>query len=620
MLSSQRKYQECRKSLSPDINDDIILKPQEYYKTKLRNYVKQTAVPKMTKRIESRILNSACPRLKLKYPEIVNAYMFSVHEEFDTIMKTFSVNRIIKPAPDDLTPPKCHFKFKYNGKSEFYDKFLKNREKIRRHLFIVQPFFRHILATSRKELPQHFVDLANHRHIESTILGLKVKLLQEIQSSMLTIQRTWYPKVGKIILKHFKKRTIPQKQWEQALSCAGGLINRQLNEIKVGTIERLAQVIGDRELIPILQITGTCNESLQFSPTLQDIYGMFDEIIEEILNIGRYISPLFYLFDENAQKVIGKPRWKIEIGDVYPIEAREMIWQGISKTFSPVRTYINAMEDNFYDLYSTEAADKINKFLSVPRQFDECHDKIEELRSFIIKIRQILNKEFFDTAIIYQSQVNTDLNALANKLMTPLVTKLFESHTEENIAICNEFEIIKGKALKHPKSTEELVESGEYILHIKNTYIEELKERIQKSLQMMGMLVELRELSPMQLSLQIKVISWLQRLKIVLEENASTFEYYKSMFEEKLLNVKNCLIVDMDEFLPELSILNDMNDDSKLRDNVNLLNNLLSKIKLMEDLRDWINKEEVLFKFPCSKYPKLDDIKGFVEPFHTLIR
>uniref|UniRef100_A0A336LVJ1 CSON005797 protein n=1 Tax=Culicoides sonorensis TaxID=179676 RepID=A0A336LVJ1_CULSO len=534
----REKIKVSRNSLSVHENEDVILKSQKYYVDELRKCIEKCPVPKMTKKMEMKILRSIPIRLKSKYPELISTYMNSIFHEFDTIMKAFSVHRIIKPSEHDFIPLKCDFAFKYKGKTENYSKYLRNREKINQNLFIFYPFIRFILKTSRMEFPEHLINFEINEEInesEFTLMNLKMKLLQEIQSNSLFIQKTWYPKICENIMKHYKKRTLNQKKWQNALTSAGVLVNQQLNEIKIRTIERLTKVIRDRRWMPLLKIRGKCiDNNLLFSPTLEEIFNVFEEVIDSILHVGKYLSPFYFYFDEKAHKVIGNPRWKIEIGEKFPIEAKTLLNQVISENFAPVFHYIKGFQDTFRDLYSIESKKNFKEFLKAPHQIDAFYEKIQELQAYLIKINQILSNEFFDTAIIYQSKIRSGLTNITNKLMTPSILKIFETHYDENIAICKEFETIKHKALMHPNSTEELIENEKYVLYLKNEYISELKARIQKSTNMMGNIVELRQLTPNEMSLQIKAISWLHQMKGIFDENAFIFEHYKSKFEEKL--------------------------------------------------------------------------------------
>lgn len=96
----------------------------------------------MLKKTEQKIISYSSKRLRDKYPSIVSEYMSEVHGEYDRLMKAFSMNKLLKPLPGDFIPPRDEFQFKRLGRTENYDKFRKNREKIRKNLFIIYPFVR----------------------------------------------------------------------------------------------------------------------------------------------------------------------------------------------------------------------------------------------------------------------------------------------------------------------------------------------------------------------------------------------------------------------------------------------------------------------------------------------
>lgn len=138
--------------------------------------------------------------------------------------------------------------------------------------------------------------------------------------------------------------------------------------------------------------------------------------------------------------------------------------------------------------------------------------------------------------------------------------------------------------------------------------------------QKMGILIDYGELSKQKLDRQITTITWPRRIKKDFDENASIYEQNKSIFEEKLATIKENLMEKILKFIKATSIINDMNNDEKLRDNSKILSKFIEEIEVMEETRNWINKEETLLKQTCSLYPKLDDIRNFVDSFHNLIR
>lgn len=108
-------------------------------------------------------------------------------------------------------------------------------------------------------------------------------------------------------------------------------------------------------------------------------------------------------------------------------------------------------------------------------------------------------------------------------------------------------------------------------------------------------------------------------LPTVLEHGAFNFEQYKSQFEEKLQDVTKQLNDRLDEMYPSLSVINDMTETEKFNEYRSLLQKYIDKLDVFDDYVQWINKEEILFKFPVSKYHVLESMKSFVKPFYTLM-
>lgn len=133
-------------------------------------------------------------------------------------------------------------------------------------------------------------------------------------------------------------------------------------------------------------------------------------------------------------------------------------------------------------------------------------------------------------------------------------------------------------------------------------------------------MIELTDLSSDHIDLQISTINWYRNIPELFEQNASFFETYKSQFEEHLQQVTKKLTEDIDAIVPNISVINDMDETEKLREYYATVKNYMQNLKCFDDYVRWINKEEKLFKFPVTQYPILDELKGYVEPFAELLR
>lgn len=132
-------------------------------------------------------------------------------------------------------------------------------------------------------------------------------------------------------------------------------------------------------------------------------------------------------------------------------------------------------------------------------------------------------------------------------------------------------------------------------------------------------MIELTELQPDHVALQIDIIRWFREMKKIFEQNASLFESYKSMFEEHLQTVVRKLNEDLEAITPQISVINDMCETEKFREYKHLLSTFNDKLNCFSDYIKWVNKEEKLFKLNVTQYDILEELKNYVVPFAELM-
>lgn len=121
--------------------------------------------------------------------------------------------------------------------------------------------------------------------------------------------------------------------------------------------------------------------------------------------------------------------------------------------------------------------------------------------------------------------------------------------------------------------------------------------------------------------LQMNVVKWFStNVNLTFEKNAYQFESCNYKFEENIGVVKEKLSSDIDNLLPEFSIVDNMHQIEKLRENFVLLNNFNEKLSSIEKYVAWINKEQRLLKLERSVFPQICLIQNYLVPFTKLIR
>ncbi|EAT40340.1 AAEL007918-PA [Aedes aegypti] len=617
--AAAEKVKICRRK-TEDM-DDVIPKPESYYVDQLREHAKRAPVPKMLSRTEEKILSFVPKRLRQQYPTALANYMVDVHEDFDKVMKAFSCQKIFKPAPDDYVPPREKFEFKRLGRTPNYKNFLKHKAAIQKNLLIPHPFIRCIIHYSYSDFPPVLNDYTKYRmKDEITLNELRDMAKKELQGYNNFIAQEWYPKVTRILKKHYDRRTLPKSMWPKVINCASGLINRQLTEMKLRTIEHLRQTVLNVHKIPQMKVIAICDDGVvDLFPSLNDIFSVYQNAIEDIAMVGSRLDPLENMID--AQAFVTKFSFmKVVVGDITLQEAHNALQLALEKTFEPLAKYLKDFQEEFAGLISPEIRRELDEFLSEPRSFEEYLEKIDYFQAYNEKIKNMVMKEYFYVAIVNQSDAIGSVRKMVREYIERIASHIAVEHRKESQRICKEFEEIKDRALEIPTSTEQLMANGEYMTRAKTEVIEELREKIQESMRIGAYLVELLELPPDHMDVQVESINWYFRIQAVFDINSTNFETYKFQFEEKLQEVTKQLNEKMEEMIPKIAIINDMTETEKFRDYVMLLQSYIDQIFVFEDYVKWINKEEVLFKFPKSQYSVLEAIKTFIVPFYKLIR
>ncbi|KAG5675131.1 hypothetical protein PVAND_005060 [Polypedilum vanderplanki] len=590
---------------------------------KLRFYARNTPIPKMQKSTEQKIISYSSKRLRDKYPMIVKDYMTDVHEEYDRLMKAFSMSKLLKPLPGDFIPERDTFQFKRLGKTENYKNYLKNRDKIKKNLMLIYPFVRCIHYYSNVDFPVTLNDFSRYRKMgQLGIHDIRDFTKKDLAENSAFIKKSWYPRIIQIMAKHYKKQNnykLSKKQWQKAWKCSTGLIIREINGLKMRTIEHLNAVIQNRHQIPFLKIIAICEQHIDLCPTIEEIFEMYHGFIDIINEIGNNLEPIETLIDRERFE---SPfmNIKVELNDVILKSSHDTLQESLTLSYSSIEAYLSAFQMEFYGLSSNQAMNELNEYLKNEHEIDDYFDEIVKYQAYIDKLRLLVQREYFNEAIISQSDAICSLRRMGDRLIKKITDRIISQHKTDILNICNQYEEIKARALEIPKSTEELFETGEYLLQVKKVVIDQLAERIRNSLKLTGDIIELTEMDAGHKALLLDAVNWYHNSSQIFELGGTNFEAMKYQFEEKLQVVSKQMQERLRELAPNVTIINDMTEPEKFKEYQRILQKFIDELVNFDESVKWLNKEESLFKFPKTNSTLLEEMKGFVIPFAQLIQ
>lgn len=601
---------------------------ESYYIAKLHEAANEMPIPKMMKDVEQRIKDAVPKKLRSKYPDLVKQYMSEIREEHDKVLKAHSISKMLLPPKDGIVenvlPEKIDFTFKHAGKTSNYAVFVENRKRLKKELFITQPFVRAILHYSELEFPEILNNYGSYNNkdrqkVPLTLAKFSQLAERDLQSNIHFMKHSWYPKVIAVVKKHYKRKTLTIAHWNRAFKCIKGLINRQINNIKIRTLDHLIGVILDHNKVPMFKLNIVCYKDITLEPSFYSIVKCYTDILRDISKVATNLDALELQIDRLAFPV-ALDKLPISINEMYFEEAVEKLKDALETAYAPVLDYLDQFQEKYHELFDSRTREDLQAFLEQPHAFKEYFSKIEQFNAYIDMLRSEMQREYFDIAIVDKSMAIYDLKRTANSFIKMITAKIVTEHMNDQKDICKAFAEIKEKALQIPRSTEELLASGEYITEVKTKLIAQLHARIQASLKFGADLFEFAELSQEHIKLQRTTINWLEDIKVIFEKNTALQETYKVQFEEHLQYVAKKLTDDVTKMVPSVNIINEMSDTEKFRDYFTLLANFMDQLEVFDDYVEWINKEEKLFKFPKSTYPTLEALKDFVIPFAALMK
>lgn len=588
------------------------------YHEKLRAFADQLYTTPMSHYYEREIMKKIRGgHLEQKYRFIVDDIMKEVKEEYVKITHEVAVNSKIKPQDGSdghitLTP------YKYPGRTQRRQAFLWHKNELKRKLYLMYPLVRKILDHCVTDIPHIWLDFKKFRTVDPVFFSDLSKSFQEELSYLLYSIRKFYKLIVQMVINNnFKNKTAEEVR--KYLRGCSGLLSVYISKALVNTIGNIVEVTADDDRIPYLQLTISIdtNSRLKLQPDPQVLIDLFKNAIDQIAALGNNLTVLQHYYQQERSNVeICIPMFVEESFIQY---AKKKVEENLEEKFKPVIAYIDHLESEFFLVYGEFSPS--NNRLDADMSFDTGCNEIVFFRKYVDKMTEKVSNEYYPIGKLQQDECVESLKKSVNEIMDVIFEKLCSIHMYKNDSICEQFELLAARALQVPQTTEELMEMGDYMLWANTELLPTLKEDVAESLKMMTKLIEMSTLSKEHVGLNTKTVNWLNnRIKPILERNATMYEQIKFEYEERLQRAVDKVNKGIADIKPYLVILDDMDDSQNARQYLHILASFLVKIRNMEKEIQWINNEEKAFRFPLSRYADLDAVKEYITPFYHLVK
>lgn len=210
--------------------------------SEIRRYV-EVWPPPMLKSWERDMAHRVPQPLRLKYAPLLASLIEDAKKEFNEGLRIHGVRRTLLPQPTDEWPALAPPGFRFPGRTERYQLFLKRRAHLERTLFPLRKFMRGILNKAVAMIPDHINDYSQYRKLGMMDFNrLRGLMSFDLRKGEMLITNTWFPKVVAGFKQEWLSKTVPEKLWPRYQKCVQRYICLHIILIMQRTIEHAMEV------------------------------------------------------------------------------------------------------------------------------------------------------------------------------------------------------------------------------------------------------------------------------------------------------------------------------------------------------------------------------------------
>lgn len=472
------------------------------------------------------------------------------------------------------------------------------------------------MNTACRLLPAVICDFRRYHELGMlTLCCFQNMILRDIKRSSLVIANQFYTETFKAVQRS-KLLSISAKRLSQFTRCLTNVFVQQILNVMMRSIDHIIDTMKDGRFCPQIEFQLVCeSDQLVTKPDLGEIFSTYRNIIRNIEGIAQDLMPL-----EEWLNVKARERYiKIALPDWFVEKSHRNLQEILDVLFRPINEHVAFISVEFGDICAPSAKNRILFLTSKQPNFDAYFEHICRYKEYLSKTNSMLSNLYYNVGKLEQSGAKESLRQICCNVINVLTTKLVKYHQDFNRLICSDFEDLKSTALEIPRDASSLIQLSEHMSRASKVLMKEQEQRIRESFYMLNKLLEITILTDEHVDLNKTTVNWLRDIQPVFTQNNMLCEGMKSELEEDLQRRINALNTEVDAIFPQLIILDDMDDVSKVGEYMEHYKDLLKKYKRIDDEMQIINKEEKLFKFPETEFPKIIELKETIMPFYKLI-
>ncbi|XP_024937404.1 uncharacterized protein LOC112493850 [Cephus cinctus] len=253
--ASKAKIAEFRIGVKGDIRKCHLEMPQAFYYSKIKEFAEMLPTVGLLPDWERNIRNLVPKSLRIKYNEFFENQLNETKTRYYQEMHDMAVRRIIASEDGNKWPEYVEPAHKCKGRTKFRPKFLKHRCIITKKYYFPHKLIKNIISRAYFVLPELIIDFRRYHSSGFQDLNRLLDLIEgDMKKGSLIITNTYYTDIVRLISQPRYIHDVPPEIVPSFLRCASKILELQIVNRMMNTIEHLLKVLSDWSTTPLLRV------------------------------------------------------------------------------------------------------------------------------------------------------------------------------------------------------------------------------------------------------------------------------------------------------------------------------------------------------------------------------
>ncbi|KAL6618330.1 dynein heavy chain and region D6 of dynein motor-domain-containing protein [Neocallimastix sp. 'constans'] len=533
--------------------------------------------------------------------------------------------------------------------STWRDKYLKNKAKLEEILFINNQCMLKLLQYWKTYSNLRFIDLNKILKITEPqkINNFRSLLLVQAEGCREIILKDWYYKILKDFYDEYKKGNTPNKLY----LAASVLIKIEMRDIIMKSLhdyhslfkyeddifeeyndesdsKKNYRTIHASDAFPRFIVSLDCrNNTIEFNPKLEELKKTLLNGIEFSTRTIEYLPDIEAVVKmPEIEGTIGTSEFvlpsgykemPIELYETFIQESQENLSKNLDRCFNLVIKYTEKYKE--YEFLVTNDVNEIcQEYFNKEHSFEEYTIEIEKFRKISSDIQSNNTTVKFPLIFLNTKELLNTLSEKALQVSKLILNKITEDSIEHQKEICKKFSEIESVALTVPESFQDMAELLNSVEDIKENKIPELLKELEEAHKHFIYITQFSVISEKHILLNSETFTWPEKIGPILKKNVEIMEQSKEKNMENLKERRDNFIEELENIQKQIEEFKDVSDLDEMGFYVKKVQDLQKQLISANDTISEFNKEEAVYKWKLSVYPKRKELLNLLEPYHSL--